>query len=316
MRLRHRSQVVWVRRARTAEGNSAFEHELRPLVDAAVSRRLILFAGGGVSQNLGLPDFKALVAHIAEEMGLAPERFGVAEYAVVAEAYQVREKQLGKLRSWMDREWHPESVRIEDSELHNLIVDLDFPIVYTTNYDRWLEKAFETRGKAFHKITNAADLTVAPEGATEIIKFHGDFEDDDSLVLTESSYFQRMQFETPLDLRLRSDSLARPLLFVGYSLHDINTRYLLYRLQELWRNSPHADQRPVSYILMTEREEAQEIVLRSRGVLPISIANGDPGKATTQFLQELLERVRARRTQRSDAQFGRREGLQSKRNSR
>jgi hypothetical protein len=307
---------VSIRRARTAEGNSAFEHELRPLVDAAVSRRLILFAGGGVSQNLGLPNFKALIAHIANEMGLAPERFGVAEYAVVAEAYQVKEKQLGRLRSWMDRQWHPESVRIEDSELHNLIVELDFPVIYTTNYDRWLEKAFQARRKAFHKITNAADLTEAPEGATEIIKFHGDFEDDDSLVLTESSYFQRMQFETPLDLRLRSDSLGRPLLFVGYSLHDINTRYLLYRLQELWKNSPHADQRPNSYILMTEREEAQEIVLRSRGVVPITIANGDPGRATTQFLRELLEEVQARRTERSDAQFGRRGALQRKRKKR
>ena len=285
------------RRAKQVVPNPAFAHELRPLVDAAVSRRLILFAGGGVSQNLGLPDFKALVAHIAEEMGFTPDHFSVAEYAVVAEAYYVREKQLGKLRSWMDREWHPESVRIADSELHNLIVDLDFPIIYTTNYDRWLEKAFEARGKPLHKITNAADLTVAPARVTEIIKFHGDFEDDDSLVLTESSYFQRMQFETPLDIRLRSDSLARPLLFVGYSLHDINTRYLLYRLQELWRNSPHAEQRPNSYILMTEREEAQEIVLRSRGVLPIEIAGDDPGGATRQFLRELLEEVRSRRTE-------------------
>lgn len=111
-------------------------------------------------------------------------------------------------------------------------------------------------------------------------------------MLTESSYFQRMQFETPLDIRLRSDSLARPLLFVGYSLHDINTRYLLYRLQELWKNSPHADQRPNSYILMTERAEAQEIVLRSRGVLPIRIASDDPGGATTQFLRQLLGEVR------------------------
>ena len=293
------------RRAKEAKPNRAFEHELQPLVEAAASRRLILFAGGGTSQNLGLPDFKALVAHIAEEMGLAPDRFGVAQYAVVAEAYQVREKQLGKLRSWMDREWHPDSVRIEDSELHNLIVDLDFPIIYTTNYDRWLEKAFEARGKPFHNITNAADLTVSPAGATEIIKFHGDFEDDDSLVLTESSYFQRMQFETPLDIRLRSDSLARPLLFVGYSLHDINTRYLLYRLQELWRNSPHADQRPSSYILMTEREEAQEIVLRSRGVLPIAVANGDPGKATTQFLRELREAVKGTRSKAQDGKKSR-----------
>jgi hypothetical protein len=284
-----------VRRQIQAELSPAFLHELKPLVEAAASGRLILFAGGGVSQNLGLPDFKALVAHIAQEMGFKRDHFATAEYAVVAEAYFITQAQLGKLRSWMDREWHPPSVRIEDSELHALVVDLEFPTIYTTNYDRWLEKAFEARGKPYHKITNAADLTMAPPGATEIIKFHGDFEDDDSLVLTESSYFQRMQFETPLDIRLRSDSLARPLLFVGYSLHDINTRYLLFRLQELWRNSPHADQRPSSYILMTEREEAQEILLRSRGLLPIRIASNDPGGATTQFLRELLEQVRRRR---------------------
>jgi hypothetical protein len=278
--------------------NSAFDHELLPLVQAAADRRLILFAGGGVSQNLGLPDFKTLVDYMITQLGF-DRGYSVAEYAVIAEAYLVKHAQLGALRSWMDTTWHPPTVQIAKSELHNLIVDLEFPAIYTTNYDRWLEKSFEAREKPFHKITNAADLTVPADGRTEIIKFHGDFQDDDSLVLTESSYFQRMLFETPLDIRLRSDSLARPLLFVGYSLHDINTRYLLFRLQELWKNSPHADQRPSSYILMTERDQAQEIVLRSRGVLPIPLDGDDPGRATTQFLRTLLSEIRRfRRTHR------------------
>lgn len=280
-------------RKSSAHGNgSTFDHELRPLVEAVADRRMILFAGGGVSQSLGLPDFKTLVGHMAEDMGFAPGRYGVSDYAVIAEAYMVKHTQLGGLRSWMDTTWHPPDIRIARSELHKLIVELEFPIIYTTNYDRWLEKGFEARRKPFHKVTNAADLTVSADGRTEIIKFHGDFEDDDSLVLTESSYFQRMQFETPLDIRLRSDSLARPLLFVGYSLHDINTRYLLFRLQELWKNSPHAEQRPTSYILMTERDEAQEIVLRSRGVLPIPLEGDDPGEATLRFLRGLLRAVR------------------------
>ncbi|HET6169686.1 MAG TPA: SIR2 family protein [Terracidiphilus sp.] len=283
------------RRPARPAADSVFSHELRPLVEAMAARRMILFAGGGVSQNLGLPDFKTLVDHMAAEIGYEPGGYSVADYAVIAEAYLVKHAQLGGLRSWMDATWHPPSVRIAGSELHKLIVDLDFPIIYTTNYDRWLEKSFEARRKPFHKITNEADLTVPPEGRTEIIKFHGDFEDDDSLVLTESSYFQRMQFETPLDIRLRSDSLARPLLFVGYSLHDINTRYLLFRLQELWKNSPHADQRPTSYILMAERDEAQEIVLRSRGVQPIVLEGDDPGKATVGFLRGLLRAVRRAR---------------------
>ena len=271
------------------------DSDLRPLIEAIASRQLILFAGGGLSQSLGLPDFRTLISHIGEDLGFAPGSIDMADYPVIAEAYQVKHAQLGALRSWMDTVWHPPGVDIGRSELHNLIVDLEFPIIYTTNYDRWLERAFEARRKPFHKITNMADLTVPSEGATEIIKFHGDFDDDDSLVLTESSYFRRMMFDTPLDIRLRSDSLGRPLLFLGYSLHDLNTRYLLLRLQELWKSSPHSDQRPKSYIVMTERVEAQEIVLRSRGVLPITIAGGDPGRATANLLRDLLAEVRKMR---------------------
>ncbi len=274
----------------------AYGCDLSPLVEAAASRQLILFAGGGVSQNLGLPDFRTLIRHIAEELDFDSSSIDMADYAVIAEAYQVRHAHLGALRSWMDRAWHPPGIEIGKSEMHRLIVELDFPVIYTTNYDRWIERAFEALRKPFHKITNVADLTIRNDGATEIIKFHGDFDDDDSLVLTESSYFRRMMFDTPLDIRLRSDSLARPLLFVGYSLHDLNTRYLLFRLEELWRTSPHADQRPKSYIVMTERAPAQEVVLRSRGVLPITIDGGNRGRATTEFLRGLLaEAKKARR---------------------
>jgi len=187
----------------------------------------------------------------------------------------------------MDTTWHPSTTEVAHSDVHNLIVDLDFSTIYTTNYDRWLEKAYEARGKGYRKITNVGDLTHPLDGATEIIKFHGDFEDDASLVLTEANYFRRMSFETPLDIRLRADSLARPLLFVGYSMHDMNTRYLLFRLQELWQSSDCIGRRPVSYVLMTQSQPAQETVLRSRGVEPLVWEDEDPGRATRLFLERL-----------------------------
>jgi hypothetical protein len=270
------------------------DSSLEALSDALKDRKLILFVGGGVSQSLGLPDFAELVRHLARELELDERRIPLADYPVVAEAYCVKHGHLGTLRSWMDATWHPPNIEISRSAIHNLIVDLDFPTIYTTNYDRWLENAFDARKKPYRKIANMADLTKAVDGATEIIKFHGDFEDDESLVLTETSYFRRMSFESPLDIRLRADSLARPLLFLGYSLHDLNTRYLLFRLQELWQNTVFARQRPVSYLFMTERDPAQEMVMRSRGIEPIVARGSDPGKEAEQFLQELLKRVRTR----------------------
>lgn len=266
---------------------------LRHLADALRARRLILFVGGGISQSLGLPDFRELIQHIARELDFDEGITSRSDYSVIAEAYVARHGHLGPLRSWMDTTWHPPTVDITKSEVHNLILDLDFPTIYTTNYDRWLELAFHARKKPFRKIANVADLTSFGEPRTEIIKFHGDFENDDSLVLTEASYFHRMSFETPLDIRLRADCLAQPVLFLGYSLHDLNTRYLLFRLQQLWEDTVFASQRPLSYIFMLEHDPAQEIVLRRRGVEPIVASDpSDPAKASAEFLRKLLEATR------------------------
>ena len=45
-----------------------------------------------------------------------------------------------------------------------------------------------------------------------------DFSDDSSIVLTESSYFERLEFNSPLDIKLRSDMLGKTILYIGYSL--------------------------------------------------------------------------------------------------
>ena len=278
---------------RSTKSNAKVATNLDALVAAIRHRRLILFVGGGISQSLGLPDFHELVEHIALDLGFDISRVTVSEYSIVAEAYLAKHGKLGALRSWMDTTWHPATIDISKSEIHNLILDLDFPIIYTTNYDRWLEMAFEARGKPYHKIASMADLADFQHAGTEIIKFHGDFEDDDSLVLTETSYFQRMNFESPLDIRLRADCLARPILFIGYSLHDVNTRYLLFRLQELWNNSAYSQQRPKSFIFMVDDDPAQAAVLQSRGIEPILALQADPKESAKTFLGELVTQVRS-----------------------
>src|SRR5690606_27048665 len=107
---------------------------------------------------------------------------------------------IGKLRSWMDVEWHSAGKRqaVAESAIYRSIVELEFPVIYTTNYDRYLEWALEAHGKKFVKIINVADLVSAPSDAVQVVKFHGDFDDDESIVLTESSYFERLDFESPL----------------------------------------------------------------------------------------------------------------------
>lgn len=261
------------------------------LVQAVRERRAILFAGAGLSCTLGLPLFDVLTSYLGSQLNLPDwERH---DFPALAEYYLLQTSAPDELLQWMRRQWHRDNIDITAARAHNCILDLNFPVLYTTNYDSWLECAFAARGIPFRKILSVNDLAEAGTNETEIIKFHGDFDDPSSIVLTESSFLRRMNLDGPLDIRLRSDSLARPLLFAGYSVSDPNIRYLLFRLQQLWAGYSEEGKRPKSYILMVERNEVQERLLCERGVEPIVVEENDASLGLIHFFEALVKAVRS-----------------------
>src|SRR5947209_4669985 len=166
---------------------------MRELVDAIRAGNALLFVGAGVSMNLGIPSWSQMTAHIAGRLGFDPDEFAkLGDDQTLAEYYLLQTGSLGPLRSWMDVEWHRDAAeKVRRSEIHRLIVRLGFPVIYTTNYDRYLELAHEAHGARYTKVANLGEMTRPVPGVTQIVKFHGDFEDDGSIVLTESSYFER-----------------------------------------------------------------------------------------------------------------------------
>ncbi|WP_377109866.1 SIR2 family NAD-dependent protein deacylase [Rubellimicrobium aerolatum] len=267
--------------------------DIEDLAQSIHDRRAILFVGAGVSMVVGLPSWQALIDHMMRELLLEAETDpGPAlGHPILAEYYRIRHGSIGPLRSWMDREWKVSEERVRDSRIHQLIVELGFPLIYTTNYDRNLEVAFESHGRPFAKIANERDLTFAGSEDTQIVKFHGDFDDDASLVLTETDYFSRLSFDSPLDVKFRADAMSRTLLFVGYSMQDLNIRLLLHRIWESWSRSPYQDNRPPSYVFLPCAGPAQAAVLKRWGITVLSSAETDPEAALTEFLERLAARV-------------------------
>ncbi|EME01057.1 MULTISPECIES: SIR2 family protein [Stutzerimonas stutzeri subgroup] len=259
------------------------------LHEAYRTNRLILFVGSGVSANIGLPPWKELIDEIAVQLDYDPEVFNTyGNFLALAEYYRIRKGSIGPLRSWMDREWHRD-IEIRDSEIHRLIVRGRFPAIYTTNYDRWLEYAHDAHAVDYIKIANASDLTKARDGVRQIVKFHGDFDDDASIVLDETSYYQRLQFETPLDIKLRADTLSKAVLFIGYSLSDTNIRLLFHKLSKIWNEYETLGVRPISYVFSHKPNPVQEEVLRQWGIRMIASEDDEPGVALKNFLQQLVE---------------------------
>ncbi|HKO20095.1 MAG TPA: SIR2 family protein [Acidobacteriaceae bacterium] len=251
-------------------------------------RRIILFAGAGLSMYLGLPSWNGLMRILANDLGFDEDLFvAFGDYLSVAEYYKQTVGDLGDLRSRLDRAWHSNPEIVTTSRVHNAILSMAFPIIYTTNFDRLIEFAYKLSRRPYSKVVTVRHMVAADPTTTQIIKFHGDFDSDDSLVFTESDYFERLQFESPLDIRLRSDLLGRSVLFIGYSLTDINVRLMLYRLTKMWSLDPKATSRPPSYIFLARPSVVEEHVLRARGITVLSSDEDDPQNALAQFLEEL-----------------------------
>ncbi len=258
------------------------------LLKAYRDRRLILFVGAGVSMGMGLPSWQKLVDRMAEELDYDPAIFNSYGGALaLSEFYRIKRGGIGPLIEWMDNASHPSDVDISKSKVHELIANLDVDLIYTTNYDRWLEKAFECYRKPYAKIANMDDLNFISKEKTQIIKFHGDLGDESSIVLDETSYFERMEFESPLDIKLRADVMGRSVLFIGYSFSDINIRYLFYRLAHLWKSASRGGKQPMSFLFSNRPNPIQEAVLAQWNIQMLSSGIDDPGAALIDFLEKL-----------------------------
>ncbi|HYZ48928.1 MAG TPA: SIR2 family protein, partial [Sphingomonas sp.] len=166
------------------------------------------------------------------------------------------------------------------------------PILYTTNYDNNLEVAYRLARRGYVKIVNARDLAHAEDGCTQIVKYHGDFEEDSSLVLAETDYFDRLNFDSPLDVKFRADALGRTILFVGYSMSDMNIRLLLHKLWRTWAGSGRIKDRPPSFVFAARPDRVRDAVLDQWGITVLSSAERNPEKALVRFLEQLLQDVK------------------------
>ncbi|MFT6071014.1 MAG: hypothetical protein ACJAT2_002863 [Bacteriovoracaceae bacterium] len=262
------------------------DENLKELKRAILNKEVILFVGSGVSRILGLPSWSDLMRDFASELEFDEEIFmRQGSFLELAEYYKIQKKSLSSLCKKLDNSWHEDEAKSDNSEVHRLIVKIGFPIIYTTNYDRWIEIAHQRLGQKISVVKGLLDLQKRPSSeATQIIKYHGDLEKPDDIVLTETSYFERFNFENPLDIRFRSDSLTYKILFIGYSLSDINVRYLLFKLNKL-QSDNDINSKNQSYIFLNSPNPIQETLLRERHIIPIIGESPDPEQSLTDFLK-------------------------------
>ena len=271
------------------------KNSISEIKTAHSDNRLIPFIGSGFSNPLGLPDWGQLVSKVAISVGFDPDLFFLhGSYPQLLEFIHKQHRNewtdfIHELRVGLDST--EVNLNRKNSITHKLLAELNFETIYTTNYDPHIEKALIDFGKSPQVLTRLVDFasTPAKKFDCEIIKFHGDLKLDDTMILTESQYFDRMALEEAVDQRLRADLLSNSFLFIGYSFNDTNIRYIWYKIHKL-KNQPLKDNNfelRKSYYITFGNEPVQSKLLKAWDIELISLDPENSTESLSNFLTEL-----------------------------
>lgn len=227
------------------------DREWRSLLLAIQHKQCTPFLGSGACVPT-LPVGSELASRLADACGYPFEDRSnlvrVAQYISVRDGPRVPKYEIANL---LPSYGSPDFS--DPAQLHRVVADLRLPIYLTTNYDDFMREAFRhgTPRREVRRITcnwnptrrQYASRSGSPrtpptlEATVEdpvVFHLHGTLDDPDSMVLTEDDYLDFLmyisQFQELIPARVEQAFAESSLLFLGYSLEDMNFKVLFRKL--------------------------------------------------------------------------------------
>lgn len=193
------------------EPDDAFSRLSRAIQD----RKVVLWAGAGLSTDAGYPTGTGLANLLLERLG-EPQDTGEA-LSSVAERFVAAKK-----REALDTLLAEIFGGVRESKIHQRIAAINrFPYIITTNYDPLFEDAFRDDLLVIRDQSELSRTALAGD-RTILYKIHGDARRPKTIVITKSDY-RRLDESSLLWDALRARLAEYSILFIGYSLRDPNT---------------------------------------------------------------------------------------------
>lgn len=153
----------------------------------------------------------------------------------------------------------------QPGKLHELLLQLPWADVFTTNYDTLLERT-EIHGRAYQPVTKASELTSA--FPPRIVKLHGSLPSETPFICSEEDYRTYPRKFSPFINTVQQSLLENTFVLIGFSGEDPNflewTGWIRDELE-----GKHA---PIYLVGALALGNAARSLLNRRGVTPIDLA--------------------------------------------
>lgn len=251
---------------------------------ALAAGRWLPIIGAGLSSNASTPDgrhpplWRELGEDLAKELGVAATN-PIDVLSAFADLYE-RPYLVERLSELLLVN------ELEIGEPHRSFAQLPFDTVVTTNIDTLLEDAYQVERRPCVPLIGESQLSIQRRReATHLLKFHGDLNHPDHLVVTEDDYDGFLQRRPLLATYLSSWILAREPVLIGYSLDDADLREILTLLRERLGRMTRA---VWAILAIDPSNEARKF--ERRGIKPIVLSRdpeADRATVLTDFFRQL-----------------------------
>jgi len=197
----------------------------RELVEQFAGGNGVVFVGAGLSQGAGLPSWADLIRELVTELDDCPPD---ADYRNIAQYYDNRygrNRLVQKLRDRLD------TLDVHPTPVHEALVRLPVPVIFTTNYDDLLELALRAAKCPFESIIVNVDASFYTSDRLQLVKLHGDLGQPHSIVITTEDYEQFAFTRESLADILKVILQTRTVLFLGYSATDPDLQLILTQVR-------------------------------------------------------------------------------------
>lgn len=259
-----------------------------------------VFIGAGVSMAAGYPSWSGLLSDIADELEINSRN--VHDLAALAQWSIQESGGATRVRNVIKKEIGPDK---PVPETLDILARLPVRHIWTTNYDRLVERAFAAISRPLNPISAPKDLALkTTPGAAILYKMHGSVDRLDDIVISTDDYelfrSRRGQYLPLFQAHLTSMSM----LFIGISFTDPNVRHVLSLIRESFTDSPPEHfaivRAPKRSDFKTKDEFSARLAqhnlwtkdLKRYGLLAVEIDNYDEVPA---LLRQIERRVAARR---------------------
>ncbi|HEY1047537.1 MAG TPA: SIR2 family protein, partial [Bacteroidia bacterium] len=261
----------------------------KELKDAVKNGDLVIFAGAGISKNVGLPLWTELVLKIIERINTNNPYYGDTLISIFNN--QSSKNQIFDTLNYIERNSLKDFVNqilneeifekgkklISENKilpLHSKLWQLSKKII-TPNYDTLFETCDEFKALGLQPISNKSilHLTGITKGSAYLFKIHGNISEIADIVFYESQYENQYKNETAVRTKLKELVANHPILFVGTSMSDPYINEIIHQVCSMFHGTSAKN-----FILSNDEFDTADIIKIS----------GDPTNDLNSLIDELL----------------------------